>query len=115
LISTVVSLPGIILHFVGSDSKSSGVADWRLAEEEGDNRNVEERVAFGGTGVKAREGGCTKHEPGIVVGDLEGATRVSIVRRPEFGDIVWMDFGGGDFCVFSDDSCGFGSNPERND
>jgi hypothetical protein len=26
-----------------------------------------------------------------------------------------MDFGGGDFCVFSDVSCGFGSNPERKD
>lgn len=56
LISTVVSLPGIISHFVGSEGRSSGVMDWCLAEEEGDNRNVEEGEAFGETGVNAREG-----------------------------------------------------------
>lgn len=56
LISTVVSLPGIISHFVGSEGSSSGVVDWILATEDGDNRSVEEGETLGETGVMAREG-----------------------------------------------------------
>jgi hypothetical protein len=80
-----------------------------LAVDEGDNRSVEEGEALGETGMTARYG------PGVVAGDFTGATGVSVVGRPEFGDMVWMDFGGGDICGFRDESCGLGSNPKRED
>jgi hypothetical protein len=43
-------------HFVGSGGGSSEVVDWCLAEEEGDNRSMEEGEALGETGIMAREG-----------------------------------------------------------
>lgn len=42
-------------HFVGSKGGSSEVVDWCLAEDEGDNRSVEEGEALGETGIMARE------------------------------------------------------------
>lgn len=42
-------------HFVGSKGGSSEVMDWCLAEDEGDNRSVEEGEALGETGIMARE------------------------------------------------------------
>jgi len=114
LISTVVSLPGEISHFDGSGGGSSGVVDWCLATDNGDNRSVEEGEALGETGIMARGSGLPRHKPDVLE-DVGGVTGVSKVGRPEFGDMAWMDFGGGGFCGFNDDSCGFGSNSERKD
>jgi len=114
LISTVVSLPGEISHFDGSGGGSSGVVDWCLATDNGDNRSVEEGEALGETGIMARGSGLPRHKPDVLE-DVGGVTGVSNGGRPEFGDMAWMDFGSGDFCGFSDDSCGFGSNSERED
>lgn len=81
--------------------------------DKGDNRSVEEGEALGETGIMARGSGLPRHNPDVV--DVGNVTAVSNVERPEFGDMVWMDFDGGDFCGFGDESCGFGSNSERKD
>jgi hypothetical protein len=70
---------------------------------------VEEGEALGETGIMARGSGLPRHKP-YVLEDVGGVTGVSNVGRPEFGDMAWVDFGGGGFCGFNDDSCGFGSN-----
>jgi len=80
-----------------------------LATDRGDNRRVEEGEALGETGIMARGSGLPRHKPDVAE-DVGGVTGVSNVGRPEFGDMVWMDFGGGGFCGFNDESCGFGSN-----
>jgi hypothetical protein len=92
LISTVVSLPGVISQVVGSAGCSSGVVGWCLAEGDGDNRRVAEGEALGKMGVVAREDGF------VAVPELDTTE----------GDIVWMEF-----CGFSDEIVGFGCNPER--
>lgn len=114
LISTVVSLPGEISHFDGSGGGSSRVVDWCLATDKGDNRSVEEGEALGETGIMARGSGLPRHKSDVAE-DVGSVTRTSNVGRPKYGDMVWMDFGCGDFCGFSDESCGFGSNSERKD
>jgi hypothetical protein len=74
----------------------------------------EEGQALSETGIMARGGGLPRHKPEVVE-DLGSVTGVSIVGRPEIGDMVWMDFDGAEFCGFGEESCGFGSNPERKD